>query len=157
MNKTLLLPLLFFGCLSLAYTVHAHDPIKSSDMRWAQELTEEQIAIAKAIIDEAAPRVQALREEVQAKMRTLKNFCYTDVKDHEELILLGQQLQLSREALRHELITLDNRLMSEAGVSLDSAYRGRNCGDLTESETYSPTKNLQVTSHSQNHNPHHQE
>ncbi len=97
--------------------------------RWSQELSAEQQEKARDIIRQAHPRIKELRKEVRAKIDALEEFCFSKTDDEQTLARLGQELQQAREVLRHELKTLDNRLMQEVGVSI-RAYRGRSSAHL---------------------------
>ncbi len=120
--------------------------------RWRTDLSPEQREKAKEIIQEARPKIKELRKNVQDKMRALQEFCYAEAEDDQALIKLGQELQVARDALRSELVALDNKLMQEVGVSV-RGYRGRNSAHLTKE---SRQDNMLLHKHISN-TPHHGE
>ncbi len=127
MQRSIYKTLLILGILIAIPSV---GNVKSNhDARWSQDLSAEQHAKAKEIIKQAHPRIKELRKEVRSKIDALEEFCFSKAEDQEALSRLGQELQQAREALRTELISLDNRLMQEVGVSM-RAYRGRSSAHL---------------------------
>ncbi len=129
MQRKIYIPLLILAILiCTASTTNAKLEL---DERWRQDLTPEQHEQAKEIIKEARPNIKKLRKDVKEKIKALQEFCYAESGDDQTLAKLGQELQEARDALRTELIALDEKLMQEVGVSI-RAYRGRSSADLTK-------------------------
>lgn len=97
---------------------------------WREQLTPEQRAVADAIIDEARPRLRALRQQVHDKVRELKGFAYAEQTDPEVLPRLGRELQGLRDELHREIMAVRQRISEATGVSLGD-HPGRGCSNLS--------------------------
>lgn len=84
---------------------------------WLAELSPDQRAKARTIIDEAQPRVRELRTRIREKMAELESLSYDQATSPDTLPRLGRELQLLRNELRATLLEMDRRLLREAGVS----------------------------------------
>ncbi len=124
-HHTYICSMLCLLLLGLSHTASAQNS------RWSSELSPEQQAQAEAILQEAAPHIKALRQELVNKIQELKNFSYNQEQDQQSLATLGHELHEQRQALRQALKDLDEKLIQELGVSLHG-YRGRDCNNLTK-------------------------
>lgn len=80
-------------------------------------LTAEQRAAARAILEEAAPRLQELRGRLSDIMADLHDLAYTADTPQDRLTSLGRQLVAARDALRQELQRVNERMAREAGFN----------------------------------------
>ena len=97
---------------------------------WREQLTPEQRAVVDAIIDEARPRLRALRQQVHDKVRELKSFAYAEQTDPDVLPRLGRELQGLRDELHREIMAVRQRISEATGVSLGD-HPGRGCSNLS--------------------------
>ncbi len=127
MEKYHYIPILLCACF-LCMSSEA----SARNLRWSAELSPDQEEKALQIMQEASPKILAMRSALKEKILELKNFAYDSNEGHQQLAQLGYELQKQRQALQDELRNLDQKLMQEVGVSLHG-YRGRDCNDLTKS------------------------
>lgn len=129
-------PMLLCLLLAVAESAAAHG-MRHGGGVLAGDVSPEQRRKAELILAEANPKIQELRRQMRAKMAELQSFAYDNKTDPTVLPRLGRELQALRDTLRRELLELNDRLESEAGVQL-RIRRGRGCADLTRLPPSSP-------------------
>lgn len=102
--------------------------------QWLQSLPEEQQVKARAILEEARPGIEDTRWRIRQKREELARFDYAEDSSAETLARLGGELQALRRHLRHQLEALEERLLSEVGVSFRRAVKSRGCNSMIRQE-----------------------
>ena len=85
---------------------------------WLKTLPNEQEAAARKILREAHPEIHDLRRAIYDKRMELTALSFGKKTSPETLPRLGQELQYLRRALRAKLENINNRLRTEAGVTM---------------------------------------
>lgn len=93
----------------------------SAIAKWLEGLSPDQAARARAVIAEVHPELSAMRAAIRDKKNQLVHLSFGRDTPPETLPRLGQELQELRDKLAARLKDVEQRLKTEAGVSLETS------------------------------------